>query len=220
MLWVRISPRLPLDQLAVTVFAGSQSDFGCALVGDIDTAHDHKAGLRSGGLVRAVAVQAMRRGSPERGCQLISKDWLAAPARTCSKWMEHHLALPCGEQFLREGASGEIGEAVTGGQFAGAIEAHDATRGIEDQNEGAHGVEHGANEISLGGKRLLGALAGTLHIFLQVAGGVKLQASRHLAGEDLQVFDIHAAESVCLLRADGNRRRGSRRKREMTGAPA
>src|SRR5947209_19625709 len=68
-----------------------------------------------------------------------------------------------GDELVPQIAADEGGEVVSGGGFAGAVEADDASGGIEDCDEGVDGVEDGGDEVALDGEGGLDALAGAGH---------------------------------------------------------
>ena len=72
-----------------------------------------------------------------------------------------------GDQLVPGIAADQGGKVVSGGGLAGAVEAHDAAGGVEDDDQGVDGVEHGGDEVALdreGGFDALAGAGGTLHL--------------------------------------------------------
>jgi len=138
------------------------------------------------GSLSELAVQAMR---PHAAIASAPMHLVAAIELPGTRLLEHAhrvIAFLGREELFREGAADQLGEAESAHRLAGAIEAHDASRGVEHEHERVDRIENRGDEVALdcGARSMRWRERTTRSCWLVLV--VELQACDDLARQNFQ----------------------------------
>ncbi len=192
------------DEVAIARLTGAQAIELLPLLGDIDAGGDDEIDValriveRAGGPGDA-AHSAVARAP----VHLVTAIELAG---ACLLEHAHGVIAFFGrEELFRKRAADQFGKAEAAYGFACAIEAHDASGGVEHQHQRVNRIENGGDEVALHGESALDALTRAHNAVLLIGLGVELKPRDDLPRQHFERAAMLAGKHVRLRRADGQR---------------